>query len=287
MIEPDHPQISITRQCELLGLPRSALYYEPRGISPLNLELMGAIDEIYTRCPFYGSPRITAVLKARGYDINHKRVERLMSVIGLQALQPKRNLSRPSEGHKKYPYLLRDLVISRPGQVWASDITYIRLRAGFVYLVAVMDWFSRYVLSWRLSSSMEQHFCIEALEEALQKGNPDIFNTDQGAQFTSEAFVGALTAKSIRVSMDGRGRAMDNIMIERLWRSVKYEEVYIKDYESVADARSGLREYFHFYNEERLHQSLGYRTPRAIHYGERSGNSQPFMKEKSPSAMKQ
>lgn len=239
-------------------------------MSALNLQLMRAIDEIYTRLPFYGSPRISATLRQMGYAINHKRVERLMGLMGLQAVQPKRNLSRPTEGGKRYPYLLRDLAICEPEQVWASDITYIRLRSGFVYLVAVMDWFSRYVLSWRLSTSMEYHFCLEALQEALQKGKPDIFNTDQGPQFTCEAFTGTLEAEGIRISMDGRGRAMDNIMIERLWRSVKYEEVYLKDYESVADARSGLRQYFRFYNGERLHQSLGYRTPQAIHNGQRT-----------------
>jgi putative transposase len=231
---------------------------------------MRAIDEIYTRLPFYGSPRIVATLKQMGYAINHKRVERLMGLMGLQAVQPKRNLSRPTEGGKRYPYLLRDLPICEPEQVWASDITYIRLRSGFVYLVAVMDWFSRYVLSWRLSTSMEYHFCLEALQEALQKGKPEIFNTDQGPQFTCEAFTDTLEAEGIRISMDGRGRAMDNIMIERLWRSIKYEEVYLKDYESVADARSGLRQYFRFYNGERLHQSLSYRTPKAIHYAKRS-----------------
>jgi putative transposase len=284
LIEPDHPRISISRQCELLGLARSGFYYEPLGMSPLNLELMRSIDEIYTRSPFYGSPRITATLKERGYSINHKRVERLMNLMGLQAVQPRRNLSQPAEGHKKYPYLLRDLIICEPEQVWASDITYIRLKSGFVYLVAVMDWFSRYVLSWRLSTSMEYHFCIEALQEALQKGKPGIFNTDQGSQFTSEAFTGALETQGIRISMDGRGRAMDNIMIERLWRSVKYEEVYLKDYESVMDARSQLREYFQFYNQERLHQSLGYRTPKAIHDGVRLSLSQEPTKDSSPSA---
>jgi putative transposase len=253
-------------------------------MSPLNLELMRAIDEIYTRLPFYGSPRIAATLKQMGYAINHKRVERLMGLMGLQAVQPKRNLSRPTEGGKRYPYLLRDLTICEPEQVWASDITYIRLRSGFVYLVAVMDWFSRYVLSWRLSTSMEYHFCLEALQEALQKGKPDIFNTDQGPQFTGEAFTGTLEAQGIRISMDGRGRAMDNIMIERLWRSVKYEEVYLKDYESVADARSGLRQYFRFYNGERLHQSLGYRTPKAIHYDQRPAVPAERPRASSPSA---
>jgi putative transposase len=255
-------------------------------MSPLNLELMRAIDEIYTRMPFYGSPRIAATLKQMGYAINHKRVERLMGIMGLQAVQPKRNLSRSTEGGKRYPYLLRDLDICEPEQVWASDITYIRLRSGFVYLVAVMDWFSRYVLSWRLSTSMEYHFCLEALQEALQKGKPRIFNTDQGPQFTCEAFTDRLEAEGIRISMDGRGRAMDNIMIERLWRSVKYEEVYLKDYESVADARSGLRQYFRFYNGERLHQSLGYRTPEAIHY--RRSSSLPVERPRvsSPSACK-
>jgi len=263
--------ISIARQCALLGLARSGYYYEPVAVSPRNLELMRVIDEIYTRAPFYGSPRITATLQARGYVVNHKRVERLMSIMGLQGVQPKRNLSQPGEVRRKYPYLLRNLTIDRADFVWASDITYIRLRSGFAYLVAVMDWFSRYVLSWRLSNSLESHFCLEALEEALEHGEPEIFNTDQGSQFTSETFTKSLEARSVRISMDGRGRAMDNIMIERLWRSVKYEDIYLKDYESIREVRSGLRDYFHFYNQERLHQSLGYRTPRAVHFSE--GNS--------------
>lgn len=262
MIDPTNRQIPIVRQCELLGLPRSSYYYRPAGESPLNLELMRLIDEIYTRNPFYGVPRITWSLKKQGYRVGHKRIERLMRLMGIQAIYPKKNLSKPAPEHRKFPYLLRDLPIVRPDQVWSTDITYIRMKAGFVYLVAIMDWFSRYVLSWRISNSMDPMFCVEALQEALESQQPEIFNSDQGSQFTSECFINVLEAQpGLRISMDGRGRAMDNIMIERLWRSLKYEEVYLKDYASVQDAVDGLKRYFHFYNHERIHQALGYQTP--------------------------
>ena len=213
MIEPSNSQISIIRQCELLGLCRSNYYYRPAAEKPLNLELMRIIDEQYTKTPFYGVPRMTQVLLNMGYPIGHKRIERLMRIMGIEAIYPKKHLSKPDDGHKKFPYLLKGLDINRPDLVWATDITYIRMRVGFMYLVAVMDWYSRYVLSWRLSNSLETIFCIEALEEALTKRQPEIFNSDQGSQFTSEDFISVLQGRKIRISMDGRGRAMDNIMI--------------------------------------------------------------------------
>ena len=258
-------EISIRRQCELLGANRSGLYYEPMGESQENLRLMRLMDEQYTRAPFYGSRRMTEWLITQGHGVNRKRVSRLMEVMGIEAVYPKPRLSRPGEGHKIYPYLLRGVTVDRPDQVWSTDITYIRMAQGFVYLVAVMDWFSRFVLSWSLSLTMEIDFCIEALRSALRRGRPDIFNSDQGVQFTSEKFTGELAAKDIAISMDGRGRCMDNIFIERLWRSLKYEEVYLKDYASVTEARTGIDRYLRFYNQERLHQSLDYRTPAVVY----------------------
>jgi len=248
-------------------LTKSSYYYQPATESPLNLELMNRIDRIYTRWPFYGVPRITAVLRRQSFEINHKRIERLMKKMGIQAIYPKKNLSRPDKEHRIYPYLLRGLRIDRPNQVWSSDITYIRLSNGFMYLVAIIDWYSRYVLGWRLSNSLDSRFCVDLLKEALEGRQPEIFNTDQGSQFTCDDFVSVLEKKTIRVSMDGRGRALDNIMIERLWRSVKYEEVYLKDYQTGRDAFEGLKRYFLFYNNERLHQSLGYQSPESIHTG--------------------
>jgi putative transposase len=223
---------------------------------------MRLLDEQYTRAPFYGIRRMSAWLREQGHPVNHKRVRRLMRLMGIEAIHPKRKLSRKNDEHKIFPYLLRGMPIIRPDQVWTSDITYIRLHRGFVYLVAVMDWFSRYVLSWSVSVTLDVHFCLEALEGALAKSKPDIFNTDQGSQFTSREFTGMLLGKDIRISMDSKGRAFDNIFIERLWRSVKYEEVYLKEYPDVLSCIQGLRDYFQFYNEERLHQSLGYKTPR-------------------------
>ena len=233
---------------------------------------MRLLDEQYTKTPFYGSPRMTAWLNQQGYAVNHKRVERLMEIIGLQAIYPKPNLSKPAPGHKIYPYLLRDVKIERVDQVWSCDITYIRMSNGFIYLMAVLDWYSRYVLSWSISISLEADFCLEALDTALRRGHPQIFNTDQGSQFTSDAFTGRLVKAGIDVSMDGRGRALDNIFVERLWRTVKYEEVYLKSYESVPEAIASLRAYLRFYNEERLHQSLGYRTPAAIYAAARKSS---------------
>ncbi len=265
MVEKAHPEISVRRQCELLGLNRAGLYYEPLGESEENLRLMRLLDEQYTRAPFYGSRKMTEWLRTKGFEVNRKRVSRLMTLLAVEAVYPKPKLSQPGAGHKIYPYLLREVEVRRVNQVWSTDITYIRMAQGFVYLVAVMDWFSRYVLSWSLSLTMELDFCVEALQRALRRGRPEIFNSDQGAQFTSEQFTGQLQAREIAISMDGRGRCMDNIFIERLWRSLKYEEVYLKDYASVMEARTGIDSYFRFYNYERLHQSLDYRTPAALY----------------------
>jgi putative transposase len=250
-----------------LGVNRSGLYYEQAGESEENLRLMRLMDEQYTGTPFYGSRKMTKWLVKEGYPVNRKRISRLMEVMGIEAVYPKPKLSQPGEGHKIYPYLLRGTKVERVNQVWSTDITYIRMAQGFVYLVAVMDWFSRYVLSWSVSLTMEIDFCMEALRSALRRGRPEIFNSDQGSQFTSEKFTAELAAKEIAISMDGRGRCMDNIFIERLWRSLKYEEVYLKDYESVTEARTGIERYFRFYNQERIHQSLDYRTPAAIYLG--------------------
>lgn len=254
------------RQCELLGLNRSSLYYEPAGESAENLHLMRRIDEQYTQTPFYGWPRMTAVLRREGYRVNHKRVQRLMQKMGLQAIYPKPKTTVAAKEYKVYPYLLRGFTVTQPEQVWSADITYIRLRHGFMYLVAVIDWFSRYVLSWQLSTTLDGHFCVDALQMALGQGQPDIFNSDQGAQFTATAFTRCLQQKGIRISRDGRGRALDNIFVERLWRSLKYEDIYLKDYGSVPALTIGLAAYFRFYNHERLHQSLAYRTPAEVHF---------------------
>jgi len=229
---------------------------------------MHRIDEVFTESPFFGSRRILESLQREGFSIGRERVQSLMRKMGLIAIYPKPNLSKKHPEHKIYPYLLANAKIVRPHQVWSTDITYIRLRPGFLYLVAIMDWFSRYVLSWRLSNSLDVSFCLEALQEALEQGCPDIFNTDQGSQFTSNEFTGLLLSKGTKISMDSRGRAFDNIFTERLWRSVKYEEVYIKDYQSYRDAREGLGNYFSFYNNRRYHQSLGYKTPCEVHYGD-------------------
>lgn len=245
-------------------MPRSTYYYVPVCESEENLRLMRLIDEQYLRTPFYGSPRMTAWLREQGYGVNRKRVSRLMRLMGLEAIYPKPRLSQPAPGHRVFPYLLRNLPITAVNQVWSTDITYIRLARGFIYLVAVIDWFSRYVLSWEVSVTLEGAFCLSALEWALSKARPEIFNTDQGSQFTSSDFTGALEAAGIRISMDGKGRALDNVFVERLWRSVKYEEVYLKDYRSVGEAIESLGRYFDFYNRERLHQALGYRTPESV-----------------------
>ena len=267
LVDREDGEFSIRRQCELLGVSRASLYYEPAGESEENLRLMRLIDEQYTRTPFFGSRRMLVWLRAQGYEVNRKRVTRLMELMEIAAVYPKPKLSQPGEGHKIYPYLLEGVEVSRVNQVWSTDITYIRMAGGFVYLVAVMDWFSRLVLSWALSVTLELDFCLAALQQALRRGRPEIFNSDQGSQFTSEKFTGALEARGIAVSMDGRGRCLDNIFIERLWRSLKYEEVYLKDYRVVPEAQAGIGRWFQFYNHERPHQALRYRTPIAVYQG--------------------
>jgi putative transposase len=255
----------VRRQCQLLGLNRSGWYYQPVDASVENLHLMRLLDEQYTRCPFYGVLRMTAWLHHQGYPVNAKRVRRLLRQIGLMAVYPKPRLSQPGAGAQRYPYALAGVKIDRPNHVWSTDITYVRLSQGFVYLVAIMDWYSRYVLAWEVSVTLDSGFCVSALERALIRGQPEIFNSDQGAQFTSLAFTTPLLARGIRISMDGRGRAFDNIFVERLWRSVKYEEVYLKDYRDVPESINGLGGYFAFYNHERLHQSLDYHTPAVVY----------------------
>ena len=267
MLEPVHPALSMRRQCGLLSLNRSGIYYQPASVDPEDLFLMHLIDEEYTKLPFYGSRRMKAQLCGLGYPVGRERVQRLMRLMGLEAIFPGPNTSKRAQEHKIYPYLLKGVEITRPNQVWSTDITYIRLAGGFLYLVAVIDWFSRYVLSWRLSNSLDTSFCVEALEDAFQFGKPDIFNSDQGTQFTSEDFTGRLLKEAVAISMGSKGRALDNIFVERLWRSVKYEEVYLSDYQAVADARDGLGWYFEFYNVERYHQALNYRRPYEVYFG--------------------
>lgn len=269
MIDVENIEIPISRQCELLDLSRSGYYYEPCGENPLNLQLMNLIDEQYTKTPFYGVDKMTAWLIRQGYTVNPKRIRRLMRKMGLEAIYPKPRLSVSISEHKKYPYLLRELSVERPDQVWCADITYIRMRQGFLYLMAIMDWYSRYVLAWRLSNTLDTGFCLDALNAALAISQPEIFNTDQGVQFTSAEFTKRLQEAEIRISMDGRGRVFDNIFVERLWRTVKYEEVYIHNYESVRDTWSNLERYFCFYNTDRIHESLGYMTPHEVYFGER------------------
>ena len=260
-------KISISRQCELLGLRRSSFYYRSERDDRYNEYLMRVIDEQYTRTPFFGVPKMTAWLCRQGHWVNVKRIRRLMRLLGLEAVYPKPRLSKHCPEHKKYPYLLKGLKIDHPDHVWCSDITYIRLLHGYVYLVVIMDWFSRYVLSWDLSITLEKDFCIDALKRALLISKPEIFNSDQGPQFTSDDFINALEEINIRISMDGRGRFYDNIFVERLWRSVKYEEVYLHDYRTVLEARDGLGSYFDLYNKERPHDSLNNQTPFEVYYG--------------------
>lgn len=265
-IDPTHPDLSIRRQCELIGVCRSSLYYyQPAQERAENLELMRLIDEQYLRTPFYGSRRMTEYLNHLDHGINRKRIQRLMRKMGLEGLAPGPNTSRKHPQHKIYPYLLQDLKITYPDHVWSVDITYIPMRLGFMYLVAILDWYSRYVVAWALSNTLDTGFCLESLDEALTRGNPEIFNSDQGVQFTSLAFTSRLEANGIQISMDGRGRAFDNIFVERLWRTVKYEDIYLKDYATVIELEQGLNRYFRFYNEERPHQALNYRTPAAVY----------------------
>lgn len=267
-----HPRISLRRQCELLGLGRSSLYYRSQADESDNEQLMRLMDEQYLRTPFYGVPRMTEWLHRQGHAVNEKRVRRLLRLMGLEAIYPRRKqgLSQADRQHTIYPYLLRGLEITRPNQVWAADITYLRMARGWLYLMAILDWFSRYVVTWEISITLEADFCVTALKRALALAQPEIFNTDQGRQFTSIGWIEALEAAHVRISMDGRGRVFDNIFVERLWRSVKVEEVYLHDYQIVRDARQGLGQYFAFYNEERPHQALGYRTPAEV-YGADAG----------------
>jgi len=265
LIEAGHPQLSVRRQCQLLGLCRSSLYYEPAAETPENLRLMELIDREYTAHPFLGSRRLTTWLVQRGEVVNRKRVQRLMRVMGLEAVYPKPRLSAPQPGHRVYPYRLRNVSVQRPDQVWSTDITYVPLASGFMYLAAVLDWYSRYVLAWRLSNTLDGSFCLEMLDEALSRGKPEVFNTDQGVQFTAQAWTGRLESAGVAVSMDGKGRCLDNVFVERLWRTVKYEDIYLWRYEDVLQLRRGLGRYFPYYNEERPHQSLDYQTPAAVY----------------------
>lgn len=266
MINPGDINLTISRQCQLLNISRSGYYYQCLGESRLNLDLMNKIDEIYTDHPTWGSRKIRDYLRNEGFKVNRKRIQRLMQKMGIVAIYPKKKLSTPHPDHKIYPYLLRGLDINRPNHVWCTDITYIRLKHGFVYLVAVMDWFSRKILSWELSVSLEKHFCMDALESALRlHGKPEIFNTDQGCQFTSPSFTKILKEHHIKISMDGKGRALDNVVIERFWRTLKYDEVYLKEYESVVDARNQIGAYIELYNSKRPHASLEGRTPNSAY----------------------
>ena len=257
--------MSVRRQCDLLGLPRASYYYQPASETPENLRLMRLIDEEYLAHPFLGSRRMAAWLKRQGQAVNRKRVQRLMRLMGLEAIYPKPRLSAAAGGPRVYPYLLRDVAIERVDQVWSADITYVPMVRGFMYLAATIDWYSRYVIAWRLSNTLDGAFCQEMLQEALSGGKPEVFNTDQGVQFTATAWTGHLLEAGVQVSMDGKGRCLDNVFVERLWRSVKYEEIYLKGYETVRELERGLRRYFEFYNEERLHQSLAYRAPGEVY----------------------
>ena len=262
-----HGELSVRRQCELLGLNRSSYYYELAGETEENLRLMRRIDAEYTEHPFLGSRRMSRWLQQEGEAVNRKRVQRLMRLMGLEAIHPKPRLSAAGRGHRIYPYLLRGVSIERADQVWSTDITYIPLLHGFMYLAAIIDWYSRFVLVWRLSNTLDGSFCLEMLEEALSRGRPEVFNTDQGVQFTAEAFTGRLQSAGVAVSMDGRGRCLDNVFVERLWRTVKYEDVYVRGYALVPELEQGLQRYIGYYNHERLHQSLDYRTPASVYRG--------------------
>ena len=267
MVEPDIG-ISMRRQCELLGVNRSSLYYQPIEPDAEELALMRRIDELHLKHPWFGSRMMTRMLKREGFEVNRKRVQRLMRQMGIESTAPKPNTSKPAPEHPVYPYLLKNLKLSRVNQVWASDITYIPMARGFGYLVAIIDLFSRLVLAWRLSNSLETSFCVEALQEALERyGGAEIFNTDQGRQFTSEEFTRVLLERDIKISMDGRGRCLDNVFAERLWRSLKYEEVYLYAYDTLSAAREGIGRYFDFFNNERPHSALGYQTPASFHEG--------------------
>lgn len=266
LIDKNQRKLSLTKQAELLGISRNSLYYQTRPVSPLTIKVMNQIDEIYTSCPFYGSRKITAQLKRDGYPVNRKRVQRLMGIMGIEAIYPKRCLSLPDKYHQVYPYLLKGLIINRPNQVWGIDITYIRLVNGWVYLAAILDWFSRFVLAWDLSLSLEKELVINIANKAFLINLPDILNSDQGSQMTAKEYLELVESKGIKVSMDSQGRVFDNIFNERLWRAVKYEEVYLKEYYSPKEAKQNLNNYFNFYNFKRLHQSLNYQTPAEVYF---------------------
>jgi putative transposase len=290
-IELDHPSVTIARQCALLGLARSSAYYRHQQESDLNEQLMRQIDQQYLQTPFYGARRMTAQLVRLSHQVNVKRIRRLMRLMGLEALYQKPRLSQRNREHRVYPYLLGGLTVERADQVWCTDITYIPMHRGWLYLVAILDWFSRYVLAWEVSVTLDSSFCVSALERALALGRPEIFNSDQGSQFTSRPFIAVLEATGVRISMDGRRRAYDNIFVERLWRTVKYEEVYLHDYQTVAEAVYGLGGYFRFYNDLRPHQSLGYRTPAEVYGipgsgppgGAANGSAAPSVALRAPS----
>ena len=287
MLDEKDSKYSIREQCRILGINRSGLYYNPVPTSQETLTIMGLLDKEHTRHPFYGVPKMTEFLKRTGYTIGPDKVRTLLRMMGLEAIYPKPKTSISNKQHKIYPYLLKDVKITRPNQVWSADITYIKLEEGFVYLVAIMDWYSRYVLSWQLSNSLDAGFCVEALKEALESGKPDIFNTDQGCQFTSAAFTGALEQEDILISMDAKGRFFDNIFVERLWRTVKYEDIYIKGYRSIPEAQLGLVGYFDFYNNERYHQSLDYKTPLDMLVGEKLSTELELSTKKEKSSKKE
>ena len=267
LIDVDHAQLSIKRQCELAGLNRASYYAKAKGLKAHEHKVLNKMDKIFTQHPYYGTRRMMHALRAEGYNVGRKKVRRYYQILGIEAIYPKMNLSKRNQAHKVYPYLLKGLAITGPNQVWSMDITYIRLKHGFVYLCAIIDWHSRYVLSWRLSINLQNDFCVEALQEAIsQYGVPMIFNTDQGVQFTSHDFIAALQMYHIAISMDGKGRALDNVFIERFWRSLKQEKIYLLDLTSVKDAKNAIKEYMHFYNHQRPHQSLAYQTPVSVHF---------------------
>ena len=274
MVNREHPSLPIVRQCTLLGVSRSSLYYRAKGASEADLSLMREMDRQYLETPFYGSRRMKAWLDRQGIPVSRKRVQRLMRVMGLRAIYRRPRTSQPAPEHRVYPYLVRNARVTRPNQVWAADITYLPMARGFLYLVAIMDWHSRYVVAWRLSNTLEAGFCAEARAEALARGRPEVFNTDQGSQFSSREFTQVLQDRGVKISMDGKGRYSDNIFVERLWRTVKYEEVYLKAYVNAVEARRELGACFRFYNNLRPHQALGYQTPAEVFHGEQDVRSE-------------
>jgi putative transposase len=266
LIESGHEELSLGQQCDLLMISRSGCYYKAKELTIEDLALMRAIDEQYLQTPFYGRRRMAVAMRAKGFDAGEKKIRTAMQTMGLEAIYPKPNLSKANKEHKKFPYLIRDMIVRQADQVWAADITYIPMIKGFGYLFAIIDWFSRYVVEWELSNLLDANFCVIALERGLAKKKPDVFNTDQGVQFTSSQFVSRLEGHGVRISMDGKGRALDNVFVERLWRSVKYENIYLRGYENLREVKAGLIEYFQFYNENRPHQGLKYRTPAEVYF---------------------